>query len=168
MSEHKTDKSMEDVLKISREAALRVFPYTDEGSLEDDIDAAKRNIYQHGFIEGASIQCAEKDKEIERLQKEYIDSSEEISRMGKEISKLRKGIVDSAIPNLKELFPAHVKALHQQLSTKESTIQELLSALEKNDEFLAHLEDFIHGNDGVKITEHRGEIQNLISKHKPQ
>lgn len=45
----------EELNKVSREAAIRVFPYTDEGSLEDDIDNAKRNIYQHGFIEGHTV-----------------------------------------------------------------------------------------------------------------
>ena len=45
----------EELNKLSREATLRVFPYTDEGNLEDDIDAAKRNIYQHGFIEGMTV-----------------------------------------------------------------------------------------------------------------
>jgi len=41
----------QEVEKLALEAALRAFPCTDEGSLEDDIDAAKRNIYQRGFIE---------------------------------------------------------------------------------------------------------------------
>lgn len=49
----------EELNDLSKKAAIRVFPYTDEGSLEDDIDAAKRNIYQHGFIEGYNVAMAD-------------------------------------------------------------------------------------------------------------
>jgi hypothetical protein len=39
----------EKILGMKDEEAIKEFPYTDEGSLEDDIDNAKRQIYKRGF-----------------------------------------------------------------------------------------------------------------------
>lgn len=49
----------EEIEMLAWKSALTQFPYTDQGSLEDDIDSAKRNIHIAAFIEGAKLVTSE-------------------------------------------------------------------------------------------------------------
>jgi len=105
-----TDTATETIKlnKISWEAAMKKFPYTDEGNLEDDIDNSKRLLYQKGFIEGYTTLR----KRVEELEGEKAEQNEAIRERMKEIEYNIETFTKMDVSDLKNLHNAFSNILN--------------------------------------------------------